>query len=163
MPNIASILKAEIARVARKTVRVELQALKKSAGTHRSEVAALKKRITALELQLRRQDKAPRPGARSANAGATQAADAPSTIRFTAKGLASQRRRLDLSAEQLGQLVGASGQSVYNWQAGKARLPEQPSRRPWMVSTSRPAGCRAMWNNMKAPSRIDMSPHHVDL
>jgi DNA-binding transcriptional regulator YiaG len=121
MPNIASILKAEIARVARKTVRVELQALKKSAGTHRSEVAALKKRITALELQLRRQDKAPRPGARSANAGATQAADAPSTIRFTAKGLASQRRRLDLSAEQLGQLVGASGQSVYNWESGKAR------------------------------------------
>ena len=121
MPNIASILKAEIARVARKTVRVELQALKKSAGTHRSEVAALKKRITALELQLRRQDKAPRPGARSANAGATPAADAPSTIRFTAKGLASQRRRLDLSAEQLGQLVGASGQSVYNWESGKAR------------------------------------------
>lgn len=121
MPNIASILKAEIARVARKTVRVELQALKKSAGTHRSEVAALKKRITALELQLRRQDKAPRPGARSANAGATPAGDAPSTIRFTAKGLASQWRRLDLSAEQLGQLVGASGQSVYNWESGKAR------------------------------------------
>lgn len=33
----------------------------------------------------------------------------------------SQRRRLDLSVEQLGQLVGASGQSVYNWESGKAR------------------------------------------
>ena len=44
----------------------------------------------------------------------------PST-RFSAKSLASQRRRLGLSAEDIGRLIGASGQSVYNWEAGKAR------------------------------------------
>ena len=41
--------------------------------------------------------------------------------RFSAKSLASQRRRLGLSAEDIGRLVGASSQSVYNWEAGKAR------------------------------------------
>ncbi len=42
-------------------------------------------------------------------------------LRFTAKGLASQRRRLGLSALDCGLLVGASGQSIYNWEEGKAR------------------------------------------
>lgn len=121
MPNIATLLKAEIVRVARKTVRAELQALKQSVSTYRTEVAALKKRVATLEQQLRHLDKASAGRARSANADATQAGDGPSRIRFSAKGLASQRRRLGLSAEQLGQLVGTSGQSVYNWEAGKAR------------------------------------------
>ena len=54
----------------------------------------------------------------------TPAASAPDEklkTRFSPKSLASQRRRLGLSAEDIGRLVGASGQSVYNWEAGKAR------------------------------------------
>jgi DNA-binding transcriptional regulator YiaG len=42
-------------------------------------------------------------------------------LRFSAKGLASQRRRLGLSAEACGALVGATGQSVYKWESGKIR------------------------------------------
>ena len=45
----------------------------------------------------------------------------PSKFRFSAKGLASQRQRLGLSAEQCGLLLGASSQSVYNWEQGKTR------------------------------------------
>ena len=41
--------------------------------------------------------------------------------RFSAKSLASQRRRLGLSAHDCGLLLGTSGQAVYNWEAGKAR------------------------------------------
>jgi DNA-binding transcriptional regulator YiaG len=50
-------------------------------------------------------------------------AQAPSaqTLRFSAKGLASQRRRLGLSALDIGLLVGTSGQSIYNWEEGTAR------------------------------------------
>jgi hypothetical protein len=44
MPNIASLLKAEISRVARKEIRAEITALRKAATTHRSEIAALKRR-----------------------------------------------------------------------------------------------------------------------
>ena len=42
-------------------------------------------------------------------------------IRFSAKSLASQRRRLGLSAAECGLLVGTSAQSIYNWEAGKVR------------------------------------------
>ena len=41
--------------------------------------------------------------------------------RFSAKRLAAQRQRLGLSADAVGLLVGTSGQSIYNWEAGKAR------------------------------------------
>ena len=116
MPNIASILKSEISRVARKEVRGETLALKKAVGAYRAEIAALKRRAQALEQELRRLGKA-------APKAAPLVADAQSspTLRFSAKGLASQRNRLGLSAEDIGLLVGASGQSVYNWEADKAR------------------------------------------
>lgn len=116
MTNIATLLKSEIARVARKEVRAETAGLKKAASTQRSEIAALKRRAVELEQQLRRLAK---------SRSATLAAEAPATpakgLRFTAKGLASQRRRLGLSAHECGLLVGASGQSIYNWEDGKAR------------------------------------------
>ena len=51
----------------------------------------------------------------------TRSEESGKALRFSAKGLASQRRRLGLSADACGLLLGASGQSVYNWEAGKAR------------------------------------------
>ena len=40
MPNIASLLKAEIVRLARKEVRNEVGSMRKSSATHRREIAA---------------------------------------------------------------------------------------------------------------------------
>ena len=54
MPNIASLLKSEISRVARKEVRNELLGLKKASVAYRAEIAALKRRVQALEQALRR-------------------------------------------------------------------------------------------------------------
>lgn len=119
MPNIANVLKSEISRVARKEVRADTAALKKAVSTHRSELAALKRRTQALEQQLRRLSRA---GASAAPAAGPAADEAPSAKRrFSAKGLASQRRRLGLSARDCALLVGASSQSVYNWEEGKIR------------------------------------------
>lgn len=42
-------------------------------------------------------------------------------FRFRAAGMASNRKRLGLSAADFGLLVGASGQSVYAWETGKSR------------------------------------------
>ena len=116
MPNIASLLKTEISRVARKEVRGETLGMKKAVSTYRAEIAALKRRTQALEQQLRRLGKS------RGHAVAAPEHEAPlGTHRFSAKGLASQRRRLGLSANDCGLLLGASGQSVYNWEEGKAR------------------------------------------
>ena len=116
MTNIASVLKTEVSRVARKEVRAETASLKKSVSTYRAEIAALKRRAQALELELRRLSKA------HAKAVPVEVQAQPShKLRFTAKGLASQRRKLGLSALDIGLLVGTSGQSIYNWEEGKAR------------------------------------------
>lgn len=115
MPNIASILKSEITRVARKEIRAEVEGLKKSVSAYRSDIAALKRRSQTLEQALKRLQKSqPKPEPLPADENVK-------AIRFSAKGLAKQRQRLGLSAEAVGLLIGASGQSVYNWEDGKAR------------------------------------------
>ncbi len=117
MSNVASVLKEEIARVARKEVRRETAALKKASAAYRSEIAALKRRVLEIERQLKQAAKRARPSARVA---ANEDFVSPGT-RFSARSMASQRRRLGLSAAECGLLIGASAQSIYNWEEGKAR------------------------------------------
>jgi DNA-binding transcriptional regulator YiaG len=118
MPNIASVLKEEIARVARKESRGDTQKLKKSSAQYRSDIAALKRRMLALEQMVARLGKSSR---RAAPAAAAASEDGRSKLRFSAKGLASQRKRLGLSAAEVASLLGVSGQSIYKWEDGKAR------------------------------------------
>lgn len=118
MANLASMLKSEIARVARRELRAELQGLKKASASYRGEIARLKRRVAALERQVKRLAAGSR---REAAATADEAQDADQKLRFSAKGLASQRKRLGLSAEAFGALIGASGQSVYKWESGRIR------------------------------------------
>jgi len=117
MPNIASVLKDEISRISRKEIRREASSLKKSSTTHRSEIAALKRRVEELERQLRRATRRVEP---AAPAAANEDSVSPGT-RFSARSMASQRKRLGVSAAECGLLIGASAQSVYNWEEGKAR------------------------------------------
>ena len=115
MPNIATLLKTEIARIANREVRAQTLRLKKLPGQYRSDIAALKRRVLALEQQVKRLSKA---GA--GKALAPEAADGPSLRRFSASGFAAHRRRLGLSVEAFGKLLDVSGQSVRKWEEGKA-------------------------------------------
>lgn len=117
MPNIASVLKSEIARIARKEVRAHTDGPKKQASAHRAEIAELKRRALRLEQQVRSLSKV--VGKLSANPGQETAEKI--AVRYSARSLASQRRRLGLSAEDCGLLVGASGQSIHNWESGEVR------------------------------------------
>ena len=116
MANIGTVLKEEIARVARKQQRAELAHLKKSVAQYRSQIAQLKRRMQALEQQVRKQ-------ARSAGraAPAAQDEDEGPSLRFSAKGLAAQRQRLGLSAASVAKILGVSALSVYKWESGKTR------------------------------------------
>jgi DNA-binding transcriptional regulator YiaG len=119
MPNLSALLKAEITRLARKEVRAGTALLHKSAATHRSEIAALRRRTADLEQQLRQ---ALRSADRPAGAEAAGATVEPgSKVRFSAKSLISQRRRLGLSAADCGLLFGTTGQAIYNWESGRVR------------------------------------------
>lgn len=119
MPNIASVLKEEIARVARKEVRVEIETLKKQSVQHRSAIAALRREIVALQKavrQLSRIDsrKAPTTEAVPSDEGGPRR-------RFSAARVAAHRAKLGLSAADYGTLVGVSGQTIYHWEQGKGR------------------------------------------
>lgn len=121
--NIATALKAEISRVARKEVRRETESLKQSSSRYRSEIAALKVRLAALERSLKALAKPTK-----AASVAEEKVGAVLRNRFSASGLAKKRAALGLSAEEMGRLLGVSGQSIYKWEQQKAT--PRPSQLP---------------------------------
>jgi ribosome-binding protein aMBF1 (putative translation factor) len=122
MPNIASLLKEEIARVSRKQLRSETEALKKANSAYRGQLAELKRRMQALEQQVKRLQKGQGGGRGAAAAASPDDEEGDGrTIRYSAKSLASQRRRLGLSAAALAKLLGVSALSVYKWESGNTR------------------------------------------
>jgi len=117
MPNFASVLKSEIARLARKEIKSQVEPTRRVNAQQRSEIAALKRRVQELERTVARLSK----GSAKATSPAHDLEEASSARRFSAKGFASQRRRLGLSAEDFGKLIGASALSIYKWESGKAK------------------------------------------
>jgi len=118
MPNIASIFKAEMSRVARKEVRAEIEVLKKALATCRSSIAELRRQVSALDKELRR---AAKGKSRSSATTDSKSDETGAKRRFSATRLAAHRSKLGLSAAAYGQLVGVSGQTIYHWEQGKAR------------------------------------------
>ncbi len=115
MPNIAAVLKEEIARVARKAVRHEIESLKKTVSAQRGQIAQLKRLLQEQQRQLRGRTRAAAPGS------AAEPDTPQEKLRFSATRLAAQRKRLALSANDFGRLVGVTGHTVYIWESGKAR------------------------------------------
>ncbi len=115
MPNLAATLKAEITRLARKEVRSETESLRKTVAGLRADLSATKKKLRELEAHSRKTSRAqPAPVALAEVAPSSPGAK----FRFSAKGLASNRKRLGLSADDYGRLVGATGQAVAGWERG---------------------------------------------
>lgn len=114
--NIATALKSEISRVARKEIKGEAQPLKKASSQYRTDIAALKRRVSELERLVSR-----------LSTGGGRAKPEPDVIegdtklRFRASGFASLRKKLGLSAGEMALLLGVSDQSVYKWEQGKTQ------------------------------------------
>ncbi len=123
MPNIVSVLNAEITRLARKEIRKQTEGLKKVISSQRAEISGLKQRLQEVEKSVRQSNRTvnrstPAPTAKSPD---VVAGDGETSHRFTAKGLAANRARLELSAADFGLLLGVSGASIYLWESGKTR------------------------------------------
>jgi len=139
MANLASALKEEISRLARKEIRQQTAGTTRTVAQCEREIAALKRQIDGLQRMLspKRVQGAPEPTTRkktgkkkavakaaepTAKAGAGAESDSGSKrSRFSAKGLKTHRERLGLSADSYGKLIGVSGLSIYNWEQEKAR------------------------------------------
>jgi DNA-binding transcriptional regulator YiaG len=116
MSTIATALKSEISRIARKEVRAETEALKKLSASQRHDLAALKKRVLGLERQVKQGTRRAKP----VRAGAEEP-QPDHQLRFSAARLAAQRKKLGLSAAKFATLLGVSPLTVYKWESGKSR------------------------------------------
>jgi len=116
MPNIATVLKEEISRLARKEVRREMRTLRRASAQYRKDIAEMKRRVSDLQRKVAPLEK------RVLKDVPSQAAKVDAMrVRFTAKGLRSQRERLSLSAAEYGKLLGVTDQTIYNWEHETAR------------------------------------------
>ena len=115
MSNLASVLKKEISRLARKELKSAMEANRKTMSRYRSDIAGLKSRVKELEerlayLEAQENDRLSQP---------TSASTTP--IRFSPKSIRTHRKRLGLSAENYAKILGVSMQTVYHWDQGKSR------------------------------------------
>jgi len=116
MPNIAAVLKEEILRLVRKEIRRQTSVLKKALAQYRKDIAEIKRRVSDLQRKI-----TPLEKQLLKNAPAQTAEVDAEPVRFTAKGLRSQRKRLDLSAANYGKLIGVTGQTIYSWEGETSR------------------------------------------
>lgn len=122
MSKIGSLLKDEILRLARKEVRTEIRSTKKASTQHRRDIAELKRQLRTLTAKLARSERRTLK-----QLPASPGDEAKESLRFSAKGLRSQRKRLGFSAAEYGKLVGVTQLSIYNWERGVTR-----PRREWL-------------------------------
>jgi DNA-binding transcriptional regulator YiaG len=131
MPNIAAVLREEIVRLARKEIRTQTNALRKASVQYRKDIAEMKRRVSDLRRKVSPLEK------QVLKSVPSQAAEVDAEhVRFTAKGLRSQRQRLGLSAANYGKLVGVTGQTIYSW--------EQETSRPRKQQVARIASLRQL-------------------
>ena len=116
MPNIAVTLRQEITRLARREIRSQTQGLRKASAQFRRDIAELKRHASELKSEVGRL------GRRAGKDVAPQITEADSArVRFTAKGVISQRKRLGISAADYGKLIGVTGHTIYKWEHGASR------------------------------------------
>lgn len=117
MPTFANLFKGEVSRLAKKEVKSETQALKHALAANRDEIASLKRRLAYLESLVKKISK---ESSRSKSGQVTEDVSGAS-LRFRAKGFAALRKKLGISAAEMGKLLEVSAQSVYQWETGKTK------------------------------------------
>jgi len=142
MPNIAAILKEEITRLARKEVKAQVSALKKTSAQHRRDLAALKRENVALNKKVAKLTK---QLARGTSAEASEE-DEGTEIRFSPAWVSKHREKLGLSAADYATLVGVSHLTIYNWEHGRTR-PQRRQLEAW--AAVRKLGKREAWAQLE--------------
>ncbi len=137
MPNLASVLKDEIRRLARKEVRAEMHSLKSASAQYRRDIAALKRKVKEHEREIVRLRKAAAKGT-----AVGSSADSGASTRFSSDWVAKHREKLGLSAADYAALVGVSALTIYNWEHGKSR-PRSAQLEAW--GAIRNLGKREAW------------------
>jgi DNA-binding transcriptional regulator YiaG len=143
MPDVAAVLRQEITRLARKEIRQHIEPIKKAQTELRRKLGQLRREVADLERALSRMER------RSATEGAP-VTKPDATVRFSPRWVAADRKRLGLSADDYGRLVGVSGQTIYSWESGKSR-PRADMLAAW--AAVRGIGKRAARQRLEQPEK----------
>lgn len=111
MSNVASVLKSEISRLSKRVVRQHVAPVQSATTAHRKQLVSLRKQLQDLQRQVSALQRA---AGKSSEPAATPAEGAQ--VRFSAKGFQSLRKRLGLTAEELGKLIQVDKQTIYKWE-----------------------------------------------
>ena len=116
MSKLATAIRDEIQRLARREIKSQIGGKKQASAQHRRDIAQLKRqvqdltrRLAFLEKQEQKRASKPAPEALAERA------------RFSPSSVGSHRERLALSAADYGTLVGVSPQTIYNWERGESK------------------------------------------
>jgi len=116
MPNLASVLKEEVRRLARKEIRENTGATQRATARARRDIADLKRQVQDLNRRLAFIEKQERR-----RVGKPAKEMPTDQIRFSPRWLKAHRERLGLSAADYGKLVGVSQLTIYNWEKGVSK------------------------------------------
>lgn len=117
MPNLATALKDEIRRLAKREIKAATGSTKQAVAQYRRDIATLKRQVRVQQKELAFLKTQERK-----RLSQPQTTDEPvEGVRFSARSVRAQRQRLGLSADDFGKLVGVSPMTIYNWEHGKGR------------------------------------------
>ena len=121
MNTFSNAFRAEVVRMARKELKPELQGMRKTITSHRSEIAALKREVKALTSQLKATQRQVKvvDEPKTKTGIEDSALRKPRQIHFNAQALVEKRAALGLTQKEMAQLLGASALSVYKWESGQ--------------------------------------------
>lgn len=111
MPAMEEKLKSDMTRIARKEARLLIAPLLKRIATQKKEIVELKR---GRAIQPRASNQVARKPRSPSQVSLQEARDW-----YSSTALVELRTHLDLSAAELGTLVGSSAWSIYNWESGK--------------------------------------------
>lgn len=119
MPNVAQVLKAEIARIAKHEAKVAIAQPKKTGIANTKVLVAIKRRLAAIEKSLNGLQKA----LKSCCSGQVPAEKSTETKAWlTGKGIKSLRKKMRVSQAGFGKLVGVSTGAVILWEKKAGKL-----------------------------------------
>ena len=120
MADIATVLKEEIRRLARKELKEPLGALRKVNAQQRHDIAALKRESA----ELRRRIADLEAATRRVEGSVSQSTDGAPRARFSPAWVIKHREKLGLTQAQYAALVGVSSMTIHNWERGHTRPAE---------------------------------------
>ena len=119
MPSIATLLREEISKIARKEVQDQVRELKQTVREQRDAIARLEKQVGRAKAKAATKPAAAKPAAKVRKpAGDT---DRRKQLRIAPDTIKKHRKRLKLSQAELGKILNVSTNTVLRWEAGTSK------------------------------------------